>query len=430
MTRLTLRLKAEEVDKALRRTVLQIVCDGYPWGQVCSPAGDFFGAAPGINPYRSLPFTVEADGEMICRYVMPFRKNMRIELENRGGGEVAISGEAVTSDYAWNDRSMHFRARWRADHNIIASNREVQDIPFLLANGKGVYVGTTSLLLNPSSVPTPWGNWWGEGDEKVFVDADTLPSLFGTGSEDYYNYSWSSPDIFYFPYCGQPRNDGPGNRGFVSNYRWHILDPIPFRENIAFYMELFSHERTPGFSYARIGYCYARPGLRDDFRPISTEDLRELAPPGQWHPEPRFGARNSEFYPAEKVVRNRSATRTRRERLCADGAVLVWTPKRRGERKTFALPVKESGVKKIFITALLSPRSGAFKVYLDGRELTEGDGTIDLYRPHRTLLRNFGFPQTELRKGAHILTLEYVGAGRNLTSPEIGIDFFWIQSLQ
>jgi len=55
-------------------------------------------------------------------------------------------------------------------------------------------------------------------------------------------------------YCGQPRNGGPGNRGFVVNQRWHIVDALPFRERIAFSMELFSHERTEQSSYARIGY--------------------------------------------------------------------------------------------------------------------------------------------------------------------------------
>ena len=115
-------------------------------------------------------------------------------------------------------------------------------------------MGTSVYLMNPAAMPTPYGNWWGEGDEKVFVDDDRVPSIFGTGSEDYFNYSWSSPDIFVFPYCGQPRNDGPGNRGFVTNYRWHVLDSIPFKNSVRFYMELNSHERTPGMSYARIGY--------------------------------------------------------------------------------------------------------------------------------------------------------------------------------
>ena len=28
----------------------------------------------------------------------------------------------------------------------------------------------------------PRGGWWGEGDEKFFVDGEKFPSTFGTGS--------------------------------------------------------------------------------------------------------------------------------------------------------------------------------------------------------------------------------------------------------
>jgi len=67
--RLELKLEAADIDKALRQTLLNITFDGYPWGQVQSPLGDFFGAAPGINPYQSLPFTVQPDGTMAVRAI-------------------------------------------------------------------------------------------------------------------------------------------------------------------------------------------------------------------------------------------------------------------------------------------------------------------------------------------------------------------------
>lgn len=34
--------------------------------------------------------------------------------------------------------------------------------------------------------------WWGEGDEKLFVDGEKFPSTFGTGSEDYVGYAWAA----------------------------------------------------------------------------------------------------------------------------------------------------------------------------------------------------------------------------------------------
>jgi hypothetical protein len=430
MERLTIRLRAGDTVKALRQTLLHIICDDHPWGQVQSPVGDLFGAAPGINPYRSLPFTVQPDGMMISRFVMPFKKNLKIKLSNQGDQSVGIEGTALPMAYTWDEeRSMHFRARWRVDHNMIASNRAVQDLPFILAQGKGLYVGTVSYLLNPSDVPTPYGNWWGEGDEKVFVDDDVLPSVFGTGSEDYYNYSWSSPNIFYFPYCGQPRNDGPGNRGFVTNFRWHILDPLPFQTHIRFYMELYSHERTPGLSYARMGYHYARAGVSDDHVAIMPEDLRYLELPETWKPAARMGARDSVFYEAERIVRERIHTRMVQGRLWSGASLLIWYPRAPGECKSFSFRVGEKGKYRIHFAAALTPNAGKISIALNDQftSLTNNEKVIDLNRPYRTLLRNFTLPASELEPGRHTLILKFEGAPVEVERSEIGIDFIWVQ---
>ncbi|MFC2167394.1 glycoside hydrolase family 172 protein [Acidobacteriota bacterium] len=427
---LTVHLSALSLDSALRQTVMHIKCDGSPLGEVQSPVGDFFGAAPGINPYHSMPFTVKPDGTMVCRYVMPFKESWQLSFENLGDQEVKIRGSVLPVSYNWDDsRSMHFRARWRVNHNMIASGTEVQDLPFIIAVGQGLYVGTTSYLLNPNNVPTPYGSWWGEGDEKIFVDDDRAPSTFGTGSEDYYNYSWSSPDIFFYPYCGQPRNDGPGNRGFVTNYRWHILDPLPFQQHIRFYMELKSHERTPELSYARIGYYYARPGVTDDHLGISPEDVRDLRLPERWQPAGRMGARNSVFYSPEKNINSLRQTHLSKDPLWANGEVLVWTPKSRGESKIFSFSVDEPGKKRIHIALALTPNSGQISFLLDEEKilLNNSEDVLDLYRPYRTLLRNFTLPVQDLESGKHTLTLIYEGANPQVREPEIGFDFLWIQ---
>ena len=427
--RLSLQLNAGDIDKALRQTVLHITFDDYPWAQVQSPVGDFFGAAPGVNPYESLPFTVRPDGTMVCRFVMPFERSCRIELHNRGNQTVGVKSEVLSMPFAWNDRTMHFRARWRVDHNLIASNREVQDLPFLLANGKGVYLGTGVYLMNPAVVPTPYGNWWGEGDEKVFVDEERVPSIFGTGSEDYFNYSWSSPDIFIHPYCGQPRNDGPGNRGFVTNYRWHVLDPIPFKSNIRFYMELFSHERTEGMSYARIGYHYARPGLTDDHQALMPDDLQLPLLPANWQPAARMGAAKAVFFAAEDVATNSENTRLIDGHLWAGGRLLVWTPTKAGDRKTFRISGNLTGKRQIHVALAMTEQSGTIAFLLDDRPLLlENEAqTIDLHCPHRTLLRSIALTPVDLRTGDHTLTLEWKGAPDSVTTPQVGIDFIWVQ---
>jgi hypothetical protein len=420
---LSLKVSAGDLDKALRETVLHVYCDDYPWAQVQSPVGDFFGAAPGVNPYQSLPFTVQPDGTMVCRFVMPFARSCRVELFNGGQQTVHVQGAAFPIPFDWDGNAMHFRARWRVDHDLIASNRAVQDLPFLLAEGKGVYVGTSVYLMNPCAIPTPYGNWWGEGDEKVFVDNDQVPSTFGTGSEDYFNYSWSSPDIFLFPFCGQPRNDGPGNRGFVTNYRWHILDRLAFQRSIRFYMELYSHERTPGMSYARIGYHYARPGVTDDHQALMPGDLRLPLLPENWQPAARMGAANSVFFAAEDIVTETEGTHLDHGPLWAGGQLLVWTPKVHGDKKDLQIPIESSGKKQIHVTLAMTPKAGTIALSVDGKSLTE----VDLYRPYRTFLRDIALQTLELTPGNHTLTLELKSHAEDVAETQIGIDFVWVQ---
>ncbi|MEW6249763.1 MAG: DUF2961 domain-containing protein [Planctomycetota bacterium] len=440
LERLTLKLAAGDLDRALRQTILHIHCDGWPHGQVESPLGDFFGAAPGINPFDSLPFTVRGDGTMTCRFPMPFRKSLKIRIENRGPESVHVMGAALPMDYAWdNKRSMHFRARWRVDHDIRASNAG-EDIPFLLTHGRGVYVGTAIMLLNPTPLSTPWGSWWGEGDEKIFIDADERPSTFGTGSEDYFNYAWSIPDIFTLPYCGQPRNDGPGNRGFVANYRWHILDPLPFRERIAFYLELMSHDRTPGMSYARLAYHYGRPGLIDDHRRIRGADVRHLELPANWQPAPRFAVKDAVFHQAEDLTPAGPHLTLAEGRLWAGGKLLVWRPAKIGDELPLRFNVPNEGVYALHLALRHDDTAGVVSFRLDGEPLhLDGRERLDLYAPYRVLLRQYATPNDEeLAAGEHTLTIvaegassarerQHAGADARPGGQTVGIDYLAVQ---
>ena len=428
--RLSLKLAASDLDLALRQTVLSISCDGWPWGQVQAPVGDFFGAAPGINPFDSVPLTVELDGTMTCRYVMPYRESLVISVENLGHQPVTVMGSALPMEWEWDDeRSMHFRARWRVDHELVGDPQHVQDLPFLVAGGTGRYVGTASLIFNPNDVPTPYGSWWGEGDEKIFVDDDVRPSTFGTGSEDYYNYAWSIPDIFGWAYCGQPRNDGPGNRGFVTNQRWHVLDSLPWRERIAFYMELYPHMRTPHMSYARLAYHYARPGGTDDHLPITPADLRPLALEPGWVPESGWGARNSVFHEPEVLLASEGARVERREDgLYSAGRLFVWRPRESGETLSLAIPIEDAGKYSVDLCAARTGGSGSFEMLLrhagEGGEPVETVlARVDLLEPGRTNLRRVSTPAQELPAGQHELVL----VSRGEPGAEIGIDFVWIQ---
>jgi hypothetical protein len=423
--RLTLQARAQDRDAALRQTVLRIYCDQHEIPQVAAPLGDFFGAAPGVNPYDSLPFTVRPDGSMTCRYVMPFAQSLRLVLENQGAQPVAISGSVLPTDYDWQDgRSLHFRARWRVDHELVGDPAAIQDMPYLVAGGRGRFVGATLLLLNPTPVATPWGGWWGEGDEKIFVDDDTRPSTFGTGSEDYFNYAWSSPDIFVHAYCGQPRNDGPGNRGFVTNYRWQILDDLPFEHRFAFYMELRPHRRTPGMSYARIAYHYAAPGTVDDHVQITAADVRPQTLPANWQPVAEYALQGAQFHEAETVARSSGPLGRARDALWTGGELLTWEPAAPAETLDLQIVVPEDGEFTLHLLLALRPDAGRVRCTLDGTPLAFGGAAEqDLHVPHRVLARQFDSAPRQLSKGPHVLTLEFLGAPASVTTPVIGVDY-------
>ena len=98
-----------------------------------------------------------------------------------------------------------------------------------------MYVGDAVTVYNPNL------GWWGEGDEKVYVDGETFPSHFGTGTEDYYGYAWGRYEPWInHPFVAQPIGDGCyAHIGLAQNTRVRSLDAIPFTRSLRFDIELF-----------------------------------------------------------------------------------------------------------------------------------------------------------------------------------------------
>jgi len=424
--RLVLKAGAPDLARALRGTVLRIYFDKAANPQVEAPLGDFFGAGPGLNPYDSLPASVLPDGRMVSRWVMPFQHQVEVQVENWSGQDVRVAGAVDILDYGWKaGRSMHFFGHWRVDHDLRGGGGAgAFDLPFLCATGKGVYVGTTAMLMNPTAVPTEHGGWWGEGDEKIWVDDETFPSTFGTGSEDYFNYSWSAPDIFAYAYRAQPLVTGPGNRGYVTNLRWQILDAIPFDKSIFFCMEVYTHLAVEGLSYGRMSYCYAFPYVRDDHVPLTPARVR-IPPLPSWKPVAALGSRGAHFFEAEDLQARCSGGQVRkvRQAICAGGTLLAWEGHSPGDRLELTVPVKAKGKYVVSAVFLHSPEATSeARVLLDGKPIFEGDQTVDLHAPYRTMLRTTrGDRVFELAPGDHKLT---VAAGK---SGSVGLDFLWLQ---
>ena len=69
-------------------------------------------------------------------------------------------------------------------------------------------------------------NWYGEGDDMIFIDGDEWPpSLHGTGTEDYFNAAWYPQEKYSAPYHGITLGGGDNWGGHVSLYRFHVEDP-------------------------------------------------------------------------------------------------------------------------------------------------------------------------------------------------------------
>jgi hypothetical protein len=392
-----------------------------------APLGDFFAAAPGVNPYDTIPMKVDAGGAMTCRFVMPFKERAHFWVVNRSPETVKLTGKAVIEDYSWDDdRSMHFYAQWRVNHEMQIPGRRGFDIPFVLARGQGRFVGCSVHIMNPCDIPT--GNWWGEGDEKIFVDDDAAPSFFGTGSEDYFNYSWSVPDLFEYAYFAQPRCDGPRTRGFVTNNRFHILDDIPFRTRFDFFMEMIHHNVVDGLSYARITYYYGRPGIYSDQMPIFREDIRTPTAPKNWKPARRGRQERAYFVQMEAMEGGQGLVET--DPFWAEGKRVAWRPEREGQKLTLKFHAPKEGKYRMYLAMSVSPDSGRCEVQLNGATLESmGDnGRIDMYTPFHTMTRLFNPGRAvQVSQGENTITL--ISRGRNAKSKGalIGADFLWIQ---
>jgi len=264
----------------LRSVVLTAQCDGEQ--TIWCPVGDFFCCADSIHPFHTWQRSVTADGTMTCRWPMPYRKFATLALENRGRRNVSAELRYGMISWRWDDRSMHFHANWRADE--LLPGTPFVDWNFIDIRGRGVFVGDAWTVLNPTR------GWWGEGDEKIYVDGawdKGFPTHFGTGAEDYYGWAGgvvpTRDDEFHEPFLANVRVggvDGNRTRGFNICTRTRSLDAIPFTERLCFDMEASpgTGQRRPTdfLGYSAVTFWYARPGATHNRPPLPEAAARPI----------------------------------------------------------------------------------------------------------------------------------------------------------
>jgi hypothetical protein len=196
---------------------------------------------------------------------MPFARDAELvfSLKNNATASVQVSYSATRVD----ENTYYFFAHWTARGPL--STRPFQDITVAKVSGEGAYVGTLLTLDSPSE------EWWGEGDEKIWVDDDSFPSWFGTGTEDYFGYAYSTRDQFDHPYRLLSAT-GP-RRAQVSNTRFHVLDVIRFYNSLRFDLELWHWRDTPVY-FDTLAYFYGSSQMADQVNLAVAEDFR-VPPP-------------------------------------------------------------------------------------------------------------------------------------------------------
>jgi len=259
-SRAKLDLPASPADRdALRELAIQISWDREQQPSVWAPFGDFFGTTGGNN-YRSLPLGHDGDGWWYSYWYMPFGKEAKVQIVNDGSSmreiEFEIGHAPLGTDPA---RLGRFHAKWHRDALLPTEPERGIDWTLLKTEGAGRFLGVMLHIWNPR------GSWWGEGDEKFFVDGEKFPSTIGTGSEDYFGYAWCDPGLFENAFHNQTQNDG-NNKGHVTVNRWHIADNVPFHTRFEGAIEKYYPNNRPTL-YASTVYWYLAPGGKDPYGP-------------------------------------------------------------------------------------------------------------------------------------------------------------------
>ncbi len=273
----------------LRKLILRMYWDGEKTPSVETPVGDFFGLGHARTySYQCAPFNTSCFEQCVvgggvamnCWFQMPFRKHARVEIVNEQTEPVHAFYFYI--DYqkhqSLGDDTLYFHAKWRRENpcdgwtgegSVWASqafhqrhkgpegiNLSDKDNYLILeAEGIGHYVGVNF------SIDHTQKGWWGEGDDMIFIDRDGErqwpPDMHGTGSEDYLAQAWGMQQNAFL-YNGQAWSEldqGWNEWGKVCVYRYHILDPVPFKKNIRVSIE-HGHANDRSDDWSSTTYWY------------------------------------------------------------------------------------------------------------------------------------------------------------------------------
>jgi Protein of unknown function (DUF2961) len=248
-----------------RFSILRIYWDDQEQPSVECPVGDFFTAGWGkFAQNSSLAVCMNPGSAFNCYWEMPFRRRCRMTLTNIGNDAMVLYYQINYTLTEIPEDVAYFHAQFRRTNPT--PYKQVYTI-LDSVKGRGQYVGTY----------LAWGSnnngWWGEGEIKFFMDGDgEFPTICGTGTEDYFcgSYNFENPvtkqyQEFTTPYAGLHqvvRPDGVyKSQTRFGMYRWHIPDPVRFKEDLRVTIQALGHRTSGGLlplqdDVASVAYWY------------------------------------------------------------------------------------------------------------------------------------------------------------------------------
>ena len=340
----------------LNALTLRIYWDGRPEPGVQVPLGDFFAVGQGKpETVESVPVQVSPTGALTCYWRMPFARSARIVVSNDNPDRTT----GLYWQVDWQEleglppETPYFHACYRQAYPATMG----QDYVIADLTGRGRYVGTVM------AVTLAQDGWWGEGDDFFYIDGETVPSLQGTGSEDYFNDAWGfRPRTSHW--FGQPRwqGDNAGDSGVC--YRWHALDPVSFERSLKVAIEHKGNraEDIEGFYLERpdflssVAFWY-QAGEPAPFPALPTYRERRI-PWREQHLVRSF---------LEAKTSGQAKVQVETTGMFGARPVLSWTNTEAGASLTLPFKVEIAGRHAVHIIANSGPGLGLYRIDLDGR---------------------------------------------------------------
>ncbi|MHB8972243.1 MAG: glycoside hydrolase family 172 protein [Pirellulaceae bacterium] len=248
---------------SLNHTYLRIFYDGAETAAADVPLGPFFGSGLGEADVRSLFVGMSSSGTYYSFLPMPFRKGIRITLQNQSheaGGEFSCQVGYTRQLPPGNSGTLgYFGAEYRRAWPITAT----KDYVLFDYQGRGAVVGQ---VMTVEPVAADVKRWW-EGDMRITIDGEEKPRFHGTGHEDEYQGGWSTfwlTNPYSLPLFGEPKTENLVNvfgqvNGSTSAYRFWP-GKIHFAKSITISTEHGNQNDTPANYSSLVYYYYVAPG--------------------------------------------------------------------------------------------------------------------------------------------------------------------------